>query len=169
MTPAHSSSPRLSQICIPKGSAYSPICLKLWPPLLSSSNLSSVPSETQGLSLVNPPVSSLSICFSFLPWWKSGWFLGDCFSCRFLKFFLLPLGTTELAGWTGCPSCSSVLLPDHCPFYSLTPAQSLWHACHQTMILTIPHVIYSPPGHAHNLLKIFLLFFSLPSFCYYSQ
>ena len=31
-TPAHSSSPRLSQICIPTGSLYSLLCLKLWSP-----------------------------------------------------------------------------------------------------------------------------------------
>ena len=54
-------------------------------PLLFASNLSSVPSETQGPSLVNSPVSSESICFSFLPWWKSGWLSRRLFlSCRLL-------------------------------------------------------------------------------------
>ena len=80
-TPAQSSSPRLSQICIPKGSLYSLLCLML----LLVSNLSSVPFETQGLSSVNSPVSSESICFSFLPWWKSGWLSRRLFLfCRLL-------------------------------------------------------------------------------------
>lgn len=138
-------------------------------PLLLASNLSSVPSETQGLSSVNSPVSSESICFSFLPWWKSGWLSRRLFLfCRLLQFFLLPLGTTGLGDWISCPFSLFLAASRPLSFLLLNPCPVPLRS-HQIILLTSPPcVIYSPPHHAHNLLKIFLPSSPLPSFCYYS-
>lgn len=105
--PAHSPPPRLSQIYIPKGSAYSLICLKLWPPLPPSPNLFYC-------VLWNPwsVIHQFSYIFSkhlFLscPDGNLADFLEDYFSCSLFRFCIPHFGTTDFGDWRGCPSCSS--------------------------------------------------------------
>lgn len=82
----------------------------------------------------------------------------DCFSHDSLEVFLPPFGTPGLAGWGGCPSCSSLQLLDHSSSYT-HPRPAPEGPVIGLLRASLPRATCCPLGHAHHLLKNLFPFF----------